>query len=338
MTETQELEVAIIGSGCAGHTAAIYAARADLSPMVFEGKEPGGQLSLTTIVENYPGFPDGVGGFDLIYSMKQQAMKFGASYEMQEIVKADLSKRPFSLETNEGKNYLAKTLIIASGARAKLLGIPREKDLFGKGVSTCATCDGALFRDKKIVVVGGGDTAMEDSLFLTRFAAELHLVHRRDTLRASQIMQKRVLGNPKVTIHWNTQVSQIRTNEEGVFAGLELIQHPKGNPAQHLAEAGSLEAAGVTKTDFDCDGLFLAIGHIPNIEFLEGQLPTNGEGYIVPHQKEEHCKTADVFTAIPGVYCAGDVVDWQFQQAITAAGMGCKAAMAAEEFLSHEEG
>ena len=330
------LDVVIIGSGCAGHTAAIYAARANLNPLVFEGHEPGGQLSLTSSVENYPGFPEGINGYELMDRMKKQASKFGAKYLMENIQQVELEERPFKIIADSGE-YYARSLIIASGARAKLLNIPGEKEFFGKTVSTCATCDGALYRDKVVVVVGGGDTAMEDATFLTRFAKEVHLVHRRDTLRASKIMQERALNNPKITAHWNSAVTEI-CGEGNYVSHVKIAEHPQGNPAQKLQEHnGNADDAGVTICELKCDGVFIAIGHIPNIEFLHNKLATNEDGYIVPEKKDQNCGTCDVETAIPGVFAAGDVVDWQFQQAVTAAGMGCKAAMAAEEFLSHEE-
>lgn len=325
-----ELDVIIVGSGCAGHTAAIYAARANLSPLVLEGHEPGGQLSLTSSVENFPGFPEGANGFDLMASMKKQAMKFGAEYLMEKVKGVDLQQRPFKVVA-ESKTYYAKSLIIASGARAKLTGVPGEQDFFGKTVTTCATCDGALYKDKTVVVVGGGDTAMEDATFLTRFANEVHIIHRRKSLRASQIMQDRVFHHPKIKIHWNSAVTEICGEGDNV-SHVKLAKHAQGTPAQRLAKG---EQEGIEYEDLKCDGVFIAIGHIPNIEFLNNQVPTNKDGYIEPIRTDS--PTCDVITNIPGVFAAGDVVDWQFQQAITAAGMGCKAAMAAEEFLSHEE-
>lgn len=310
------LDVVIIGSGCAGHTAAIYAARANLNPLVFEGHEPGGQLSLTSSVENFPGFPEGINGFELVDRMKKQATNFGAKYVMENVKEVHVENRPFKIVTEGGEHY-ARSLIIASGARAKLLGIPGEQEFFGKTVSTCATCDGALYKDKVVVVVGGGDTAMEDATFLTRFAKEVHIIHRRDTFRASQIMQQRAINNPKVTVHWNSTIQEICG--EGNF-----VKHVK------IANTQNDEVK-----EFYCDGVFIAIGHIPNIEFLDGKLQTNSDGYIVPAKHDS--PTCDVETEIPGIFAAGDVVDWQFQQAVTASGMGCKAAMAAEEFLAKDE-
>lgn len=334
MDNVRQVELIIVGSGCAGHTAAIYAARAGLKPVVLEGHEPGGQLSLTSHVENYPGFPQGINGYELIENMKQQAIRFGAEYITETAVSVNLQQRPFHITTDEGTIFSAQTVIIATGARARMLGIPGEKELFGHGISSCATCDGAFYKNKVVAVVGGGDTAMEDTLFLTRFASEVHVLHRRDKFRASKIMQQRVLEHQKVRVHWNTEVLEVM-GQNHKLQGIRIVTHPQGKPLDRIQEVGSVEASGVTMTTLSCDGVFLAIGHIPNIEFLHGQLPLNEEGYIIPKKLQDHdCATCDVWSDIPGVFLAGDVVDWQFQQAVTAAGMGCKAAMAAEEFLS----
>lgn len=336
MDNARYIELLILGSGCAGSTAAIYAARAGLQPVVLEGHEPGGQISLTSLVENYPGFPEGINGYDLIENMKKQAIHFGAEYLSATALSADLKQRPFQIPTDEGITFFAKAIIIATGARARLLGIPGEKELFGHGVSSCATCDGAFYKNKIVAVVGGGDTAMEDSLFLTRFASEVHILHRRDGFRASKIMQKRVTEHPKMRIHWNTEVMEVLGQNHKLHS-LVLVTSPQGKPLEQIQKAGSVEKAGVTVENFVCDGLFLAIGHVPNVEFLHDQLPTNEEGYLIPKRFGEHaCATCDVWSDIPGVFLAGDVVDWQFQQAITAAGMGCKSAMAAEEFLAEQ--
>jgi thioredoxin reductase (NADPH) len=340
--ESRKVEVLILGSGCAGHTAAIYAARAHLQPVIIEGGEPGGQLALTSVVENYPGFPNGVGGFELVDNMKKQAMHFGASYVMESTREANLRVYPFQITTQpEGDDethvWEAGSLIIATGARARLLGVPGEKRYFAHGVHTCATCDGAFYKGKKIIVVGGGDTAMEDSLFLTRFAQEVHIFHRRNEFRASKIMQRRVLEHPKIKVHWNTEIQEIYGDGKR-FQGAKTIFHPQGNPSDKIRQAGdSTDRAGVTQADFACDGLFYALGHVPNTEFLRGQLPTNKDGYILPLRSPEDCATCDVYTGIPGVFVAGDIVDYEFQQAITAAAMGCKAAIAAEEFLSAQQ-
>ena len=328
-----EVKLIILGSGCAGHTAAIYAARADLNPIVLEGDQPGGQLSLTSDVENFPGFPEGINGFELVDNMKKQAIRFGAEYFMENAVEVDLENKPFSIKTNTNKEYKAQSMIIATGAKAKLLGIKGEQELYGRGVSVCATCDGAFFRNKKVVVVGGSDTAMEDSIFLTRFASEVHIMHRRDKLRASKIMQNRVFENSRITVHWNTEIAEIQ-QKDNKLESLKIVYHPEGKPKQKINEAGSIEASGVTVKNFPCDGLFIAIGHEPNTKFLKGSLKSNKEGYLLPEMHSEECATCDVYTDIPGVFLAGDVVDWKFQQAVTAAGMGCKAAMAAESFLT----
>lgn len=324
-----EIKLLILGSGCAGHTAAIYGARANLEPVVLEGHEPGGQLSLTSLVENYPGFPEGINGYDLVENMKKQAIHFGAKYIMERVAHADFSSSPFSATSEEGNVFRARSVIIATGARARMLGVPGEKELFGHGgVSSCATCDGAFYREKKVIVIGGGDTAMEDALFLTRFAGEVHIVHRRDKLRASKIMQDRVLQHPKITVHWSTEILEMCA-QQGKLNKVKIASHPEGKALERLAGP---EAKSVTLGAIECDGAFLAIGHIPNTEFLEGKLPLNDEGYILTTR--QHCITSDVYTDIPGVFAAGDVVDWEFQQAVTAAAMGCKAAMAAESFLS----
>lgn len=332
MSEIEKVQVLIIGSGCAGNTAAIYAARASMNPIILEGEEVGGQISLTSSVENFPGFPEGIGGYDLVDNMKKQAKRFGAKYMMETVSDIDLSERPFRVTTKSGKQFSAATVIIATGARARLLGVPGEKDLFGHGVSSCATCDGAFYRDKKVVVMGGGDTAMEDALFLTRFAKEVHVLHRRKTFRASKIMQDKVLAHEKITVHWNTEIIEIFGQDKKVTA-IKTVSHPEGKPVEKIKAGGSPEKAGVKVEDFPCDGVFLAIGHIPNNEFLKGQLPLNSEGYILPKVNEEE-PTNDVETKVPGVFVAGDVADWKFQQAITASAMGCKAAMAAEAFMT----
>lgn len=317
------IKLIILGSGCAGNTAAIYAARASLSPIVLTGTEVGGQLVLTTLVENFPGFPQGINGFELIDNMRQQAEKFGAKYITERAVKVDFSKRPFYILTEANHEFLAESVIIATGARAKTLNIPGEKKFFGHGVSTCATCDAAFYRKKKVVVIGGGDTALEDSLFLTRFADEVHLIHRRNALRASQILQTRALNNPKITVHWNTEVVEILGNE--YIEAVKLLSHPDGNPT--------------TKKDakeeiFSCDGVFLAIGHQPNVEFLENQIMQTKDGFLLPKRVES--VNDDVESNIEGVFLAGDVANSQFQQAITAAAMGCKAALQAISFLNNQ--
>ena len=299
-------KVVILGSGCAGSTAAIYAARADLEPLVFEGHEPGGQLSLTTDVENYPGFPEGVQGPDLVALMKKQAARFGATYKMEMAQKVDLGKRPFVIETNE-KAYQAKSLIIASGASAKLLGLKSERELIGHGVSTCATCDGYFFRDQSVVVVGGGDTAMEESTFLAKFASEVTVIHRRDELRASKIMVDRALKNPKIKFIWDSIVTDILDPNRGKVEAVKLKNLKSGEELL-----------------LPTDGVFIGIGHDPNTKIFEGQLDMK-EKYLSVHDGSK--------TSIEGVFAAGDVHDYVYRQAITAAGAGCRAAIDAEKFL-----
>jgi len=299
--------VVVIGSGCAGHTAALYTARAKLNPLVLEGHEPGGQLSLTTLVENFPGFPEGIQGPELIANMRRQAERFGAEYRLAHVTAADLSKRPFTLQV--GKDVVqAETLIIASGASARWLGLPNEQALIGHGVSSCATCDGFFFSGKEISVIGGGDSAMEEALFLTRFANKVTLIHRRDEFRASKIMLERAQKNEKIQFLTNTIVEDVYDPSKKEVTGLKL---------RH---------AGNGKTwDFPTSAMFLGIGHIPNAKIFEGQLDTDQDGYL---------KTTNfVFTRVPGVYACGDVQDRRYRQAITAAGSGCMAALEVEKFL-----
>lgn len=303
-------DVIIIGSGCAGLTAAIYSARANLKPLVIEGVEAGGQLSLTTLVENFPGFPEGLQGPDLIQRMKDQAARFGAEYAAGDVTAADLSKRPFTL-TLDGKPLETRTLIIASGASARWLGLPNEKKLIGKGVSSCATCDGFFFRGKDVIVVGGGDTAMEDSLFLTRFVNRVDLVHRRNELRASKIMAERARANEKIHFVWDTVVEDILDPAKGEVTTAKL-RNVKTNEVSEKAVSA----------------VFVAIGHIPNSKIFKGQLDMDSEGYLKTHDL--------VKTKIPGVFACGDVQDRVFRQAVTASGTGCAAAMLAERFLEVE--
>ena len=299
--------VVVIGSGCAGHTAALYTARAKLNPLVLEGHEPGGQLSLTTLVENFPGFPEGIQGPELIANMRRQAERFGAEYRLAHVTAADLSERPFTLQV--GKDVVqTQTLIIASGASARWLGLPNEQALIGHGVSSCATCDGFFFSGKEISVIGGGDSAMEEALFLTRFANKVTLIHRRDEFRASKIMLERAQKNEKIQFLTNTIVEDVYDPSKKEVTGLKL---------RH---------AGNGKTwDFPTSAMFLGIGHIPNAKIFEGQLDTDQDGYL---------KTTNfVFTRVPGVYACGDVQDRRYRQAITAAGSGCMAALEVEKFL-----
>ena len=303
-------DVVIIGSGCAGLTAAIYAGRANLKPLVIEGREAGGQLSLTTLVENFPGFPEGVQGPELIQQMKDQAARFGTEYKAGDVTAADLSKRPFTL-TVDGEPIQTRTLIVASGASARWLGLDSEKALVGKGVSSCATCDGFFFRDKKVMVVGGGDSAMEESIFLTRFASHVNVVHRREQFRASKIMLDRARSNDKIGFTLNTVVDDI------------------ADPAQNEVTGVKLKNVKTQKTtEKDVSAVFVAIGHIPNTGIFRGQLDMDSEGYLITRPAPN--------TNVPGVFACGDVQDRIFRQAITASGTGCMAAMAAERFLETE--
>jgi len=302
--------VVIIGSGCAGLTAAIYAARANLKPLVIRGVEAGGQLSLTTLVENFPGFPNGVQGPELIELMKKQAEVFGAEFLEGDVTLADLSRRPFVLDVGQEK-IETRTLIIASGASARLLGLESERKLIGHGVSTCATCDGYFFRNKDVAVVGGGDTAAEEALFLTRFANQVMLIHRRDQLRASKIMQDRLFRNQKVKPLWNAVVVDILDPDKREVTGVKVQDTRTG--------------AEVLKP---LHGVFIGIGHSPNTALFRGQLEMNEVGYIKTHDRAN--------TNISGVFAAGDVQDHIYRQAVTAAGSGCMAAMDAERFLEAE--
>ena len=303
-------DVVIIGSGCAGLTAAIYAARANLKPLVIDGVETGGQLSLTTLVENFPGFPEGVQGPELIQRMREQAARFGAEYQPGNVTAADLSRRPFRL-TLEGEPIETRTLIIASGASARWLGLPSEKVLIGKGVSSCATCDGFFFRDKKVLVVGGGDTAMEEALFLTRFASSVELVHRRDQFRASKIMVDRARHNEKILFTLDSVVEDILDPARGEVVGVKL----RNVKSQQITEK-------------DVSAVFVAIGHVPNTTLFRGQLDLDPEGYVLTRPGAK--------TNIPGVFACGDVQDRVFRQAVTAAGSGCMAAIEAERYLESE--
>ncbi len=300
-------KVIIIGTGPAGLTAAIYAARSDLKPIVLEGHEPGGQLTLTTEVENFPGFEHGVMGPELMATMKKQAARFGAEFMPVMCTEIDLQKRPFTIKTSNGGSYAAETVIISTGASAKWLGLPNEKELTGRGVSTCATCDGFFYRDKIVHIVGGGDTAMEDATFITKFAKKVYVIHRKDTLRASKPMQERAFKNPKIEFIWDSVVTEIKSNESGVCS--IVVENLKSGQ----------------KHSRDTDGLFYAIGHTPNTAFLRGQLKLDDHGFIQTQNGPE--------TNIPGVFACGDVQDSYYRQAITAAGSGCQAAIKAERFL-----
>jgi len=317
MSNPGELEkrykVVIMGSGPAGLTAALYTARANLEPLVFEGIEAGGQLTLTTEVENYPGFPEGVQGPDLMDAMRKQAERFGAKCVYAEVTSVDLSRIPFKIISGEGL-VEAETFIIASGASAKLLGIESERRLLGHGVSTCATCDGFFFKDKELVVVGGGDTAMEEGNFLTKFATKLTIIHRRDKLRASKILQDRAFKNPKIDFIWDTVVEEILGEKEKGVTGVSIKN----------VKTGEVTVKG-------CQGVFIAIGHNPNTQVIMGQIEMDEAGYIIT-------KNGSTGTNVPGVFAAGDVQDRIYRQAVTAAGSGCMAGMDAERFLEeHSE-
>ncbi len=302
--------VVILGSGCSGHTAALYTARANLKPLVLEGHEPGGQLALTTLVENFPGFPDGIQGPQLIENMRMQASRFGAQYQLGHLDAVDLSKRPFSLKVGKD-TILTRTLIIASGASARWLGLPSEKALIGHGVSSCATCDGFFFSGKEIAVIGGGDSAMEEAIFLTRFATKVTLIHRRDQFRASKIMLERAQQNEKIKFMLDTTVEDVYDVGKKEVTGLKLR-----NVRTHKV------------WDYPTSAMFLGIGHIPNARMFEEQLDTDNDGYLQT--------THYVHTRVPGVYACGDVQDRRYRQAITAAGTGCMAALEAEKFLEAE--
>lgn len=303
-------EVIVLGSGPAGLTAALYTARANLHPLLIEGTEAGGQLVLTTMVENYPGFPEGLLGPDLIRLMRQQAERFGTELLKGDVTAVDLSKRPFTLIL-EKEVLQTKALIIATGASANLLGLESERKLLGHGVSTCATCDGFFFRDQQVAVVGGGDSAVEEAIFLTKFATKVTVIHRRDKLRASKIMQERAFKNPKIEFLWNRAVVEILDASQGKVTGVKT----------RVNGSTSLEILA-------CDGVFIAIGHSPNTKLFSGQLEMDERGYIVTR--------GGTMTSVPGVFAAGDVQDRVYKQAVTAAGSGCMAAMDAERYLESQ--
>ena len=300
-------KVVIIGSGPAGLTAALYTARANLSPLLIDGSQPGGQLTLTTDVENYPGFPQGIMGPQLIQDMRVQAERFGTTFRQGHVTNLEVQQYPFQLTVDGEENLEAQTLIIATGASANLLGLPSESRLMGHGVSTCATCDGFFFRGKEIAVIGGGDSAMEEATFLTKFATKVTVIHRRDALRASKIMQDRAFKNEKIVFRWNSVIDEVLGDE--VVTGLRLR-----DAKTHQSE------------DLSCAGVFVAIGHTPNTSLFKGRVDMDEQGYILT-------KPRSTATNVPGVFAAGDVQDAHYRQAVTAAGSGCMAAIDAERFL-----
>ncbi len=312
MEKQSHYRVIILGSGAAGLTAAIYAARANLEPMVVEGSQPGGQLTITTDVENYPGFPKGVLGPDLMDEFKRQAGRFGTETIFGDVTAVNVNQEPFQVVV-EKETYSCDALIVATGASAKLLGLESENKLMGYGVSACATCDGFFFKEKELVVVGGGDTAMEESLFLTKFASKVTIIHRRDKLRASKIMQERAVKNPKISFIWDAAVEEVYGDpKDGGVKGVKLKDLKTGE-----------------SRDFQCDGLFIAIGHEPNTKLFTGQIDLDEHGYILTHD--------GTATNVPGVFACGDVQDHVYRQAVTAAGTGCMAAIDAERYLESQE-
>lgn len=310
MTAPGPRQVLIIGSGCAGYTAAIYTGRANLSPLLVSGTEAGGQLMITSDVENFPGFPEGILGPELMDHMRSQALKFGTEFVLDTIVRVDFSKRPFRVWTGEEQLIEARTVIVCTGATAKWIGLPSEQLLHGKGVSACAVCDAAFFKQKRVIVVGGGDTAMEEAVYLTKFASAVTIVHRRDVLRASKIMQERAKKNPKIDFLYNHAVEEVLGKDR--VTGVRLK-----------------DVVGGGTREVPCDGLFVAIGHAPNTKIFEGQLKLDEQGYIITDERTQ--------TSVPGVFAAGDVQDHRYRQAVTAAGKGCAAALEAERFLESAE-
>ncbi|MBZ0115009.1 MAG: thioredoxin-disulfide reductase [Thermoanaerobaculia bacterium] len=311
-TAPQHHRLVILGSGPAGLTAALYAARAGLIPLVLEGSQPGGQLTITTDVENYPGFPEGIMGPELVEVMRQQAQRFGSLHRFEVVEEVALAEHPIRLRSDAAE-YTCDSLIISTGATAKQIGLPNEMDLMGYGVSACATCDGFFFRDKEVAIVGGGDTAMEEAIFLTRFASKVTVVHRRDELRASKIMQERAQANPKIHFEWNREVVEIVGNKKDGVSAVRLAS-----------------TVGEEEKTLACEGVFIAIGHRPNTELFTDQLKMDAVGYLLVDEPSTRTK-------IPGVFAAGDVMDPSYRQAVSAAGSGCKAAIDAERYLELQE-
>ena len=307
--ELEHVECLIIGSGPAGYTAAIYAARADMKPVMYQGMQPGGQLTTTNEVENFPGFPEGIMGPELMMNFRSQAERFGAEFITEKVTKVDFSSRPFKVWIRDTE-YSANSIIVATGAQSLMLDLPKETELIGHGVSTCATCDGFFFRGQEIAVVGGGDSALEEAQFLTKFASKVHLIVRRDALRASKIMQDRALANEKISVIWNSTVSKIHGDDK--VTGIELTN----------TQTGATSELGVT-------GIFIAIGHRPNTDLFKGVLDMEDSGYLIT-------KPGSTYTNIEGVFACGDVQDHTYRQAITAAGSGCMAAIDSERWLEHQ--
>jgi thioredoxin reductase (NADPH) len=343
MTETsQDADVVehrrlvIAGSGIAGLTAAIYAARSNNDPLVLEGDEPGGQLTLTTEVDNYPGFPEGISGPELVQNMKEQAERFGAEIKNGAVESVDADENPFTVRLQNGDVYTADAIIAASGASARTLGVPGEDDLMGYGLSTCATCDGAFFRDEDMLVVGGGDAAMEEANFLTKFADTVYIAHRREEFRAEDYWIERVMDkveDGEIELLLNTELTEIHGTPEDGVDHVTLVEHPEGHPKEKLEDPATADE--VEEYDFDVGAVFFAIGHTPNTDFLEGTgIETDDDGYLITEGGRGANQTA---TGVEGLFGAGDVVDFHYQQAATASGMGVKAALDADDYLSERE-